>query len=54
MIKLQTSVIPFTCMRCKEYVTSTTIISVRHEQGESFNQLLLCNNCQAELALLIN
>lgn len=50
MIKLETSVIPFTCMSCKEFVASTTIISVRHEQGEIDSKLLLCNNCQAELA----
>lgn len=49
MIKLDSSVIPFTCMSCKEYVASTTIISVRHEQGEMDSKLLLCNNCQLEL-----
>lgn len=50
MISLTKSLLPFTCMSCKEFVQSTKIIEVQYDQGESPSRLLLCDNCQSELA----
>lgn len=50
MINITKCLLPFTCMSCKEFVQSTKIIEVQYDQGENPSRLLLCNNCQLELA----
>lgn len=50
MISLNECILPFTCMSCKEFVHSTKVIEVQYDQGESPSRLLLCDNCQLELA----
>ena len=50
MISLNKPFLPFTCMSCKEFVRSTQVIEVQYDQGESPSRLLLCDNCQLELA----